>query len=74
MAQGAAILKPHGFYSAAAESVRPLLKEMHHATSSQQNAGYQEAMLNSVLLCIELLSKLSQLLCGVPICSRGHMF
>ena len=34
------------------------------------NASYQEVVLNSVLLCLELLSTLSQVLCG---CSQPHV-
>ena len=36
----------------------------------KKNAGYQKVMLNSVLLCLEFISKLSQVLHG---CSQPHI-
>lgn len=52
------------FFSVTTEPGRLLLKELQYTASSKQNVGYQEAMLNSVLLCVELLSKISQVLSG----------
>ena len=51
MAQKAGILKQRDFFSAIAESGKPLLKELWHAASKQQ-----EAVLNFVFLCLELSS------------------
>ena len=62
MAQEAAVSKCCAFFSATAESGKPLLKEMWHAAHKQQ-----EVMLNFVLIvcmCLEFLFKLSQVLHG----------
>lgn len=52
------------FFPVTTEPGRLLLKRLQYTANSKQNAGYQEAMLNSVLLCLELLLKISQVLSG----------
>ena len=47
------------FFSATEEPGIPLLRELQHAASKQQ-----EVVLNSVFLCLEFLFKLSQVLSG----------
>ena len=53
------ILKLHGILCVIDESEKPLLKELCHATIK-----HEEAVINSVFLCLEFLYKLFQVLSG----------